>query len=57
MITHMDSGYILAEYIEMYATPTIELDDFIGRKGIASFYDKKVITPKYFQRGKITNLT
>jgi len=48
-----DSGYILAEYIELYATPTIELDDFIGRKGIASFYDRKVITPGYFQRGAL----
>ena len=52
-----DSGYILAEYIELYATPTIELDDFISRKGIASFYDKKVITSEYFQRGEIINLS
>jgi len=52
-----DSGYILAEYIELYATPTIELDDFIGRKGIASFFDKRVITPGYFKRGRISNMS
>jgi len=51
-----DAGYVLAKYIEVYATPTLEFSDFIGRKGIASFYDKKVIVPTYYKRGKVLNL-
>lgn len=48
-----DAGYIVADFVSLYATPTVELDDFIGRKGLASFYDKKVITPQYYIRGTV----
>lgn len=31
----LDTGYVYAPYIPIYTTPTIVLDDFLGRKGIA----------------------
>lgn len=34
----LDTGYVYAPYIPLYTTPTIILDDFIGRKGIGTQY-------------------
>jgi len=41
-------GYIFAPYILAFTTPTVMLDDFIARKGIASRYGKKVIDGRFF---------
>jgi len=47
-------GYIFAPYIMAFTTPTIMLDDFVGRKGIASRYGKKAIEGKFFCTSSIT---
>lgn len=47
-------GYIFAPYILAFTTATIMLDDFVGRKGMASRYGKKSIDGKFFCTGTIT---
>lgn len=47
-------GYILAPYILAFTTPTVMLDDFIGRKGIASRYGKKAIDGRFFCNGTVS---
>ncbi len=41
-------GYIFAPYILAFTTPTVMLDDFQARKGIASRYGKKSIDGRFF---------
>ena len=48
-----ETGYIWSPYIPMYTTPTVMLDDFIARRGIASRYGKKAVNSKFFVNGKI----
>jgi len=53
-----ETGYIWAPYIPMYTTPTVMLDDFIGRRGIASRYGKKAVNSRFFVNGQVsTTLT
>jgi hypothetical protein len=47
-------GYIFAPYILAYTTPTVMLDDFLGRKGIASRYGKKSIDGRFFCTGSVS---
>lgn len=51
------SGYIYAPWLMLFTTPTITLDDFINRKGIASSYAKKVINSRYYAKIKMSNFT
>lgn len=48
-----ETGYVWAPYIPIYTTPTVMLDDFIGRRGIASRYGKKVVNSRFFVNGTI----
>lgn len=48
-----ETGYIHAPYI-MAHTIKVELDDFIGRKAIASRYGKKKVNGKFYCKGTIT---
>jgi hypothetical protein len=48
-----ETGYVWAPYIPMYTTPTVMLDDFVGRRGIASRYGKKAVNSKFFCNGQI----
>lgn len=34
--TFLEAGYVYAPYIPLYTTPMIVLDDFVGRKGLAT---------------------
>jgi len=47
-------GFIFAPYILAFTTATIMLDDFIGRKGMASRYGKKAIDGNFYCKGSIT---
>lgn len=47
-------GYIFAPYILAFTTATIMLDDFVGRKGMASRYGKKSIDGNFYCTGSIT---
>jgi len=51
----LDAGYVYAPFIPMYATPTVILDDFIARKGIATQYGTKAINPKFYSTGEVIN--
>lgn len=50
----LDTGYVYAPYIPLYTTPTVILDDFIARKGMATSYGKKAINGNFYAIGKIT---
>jgi hypothetical protein len=47
-------GFIFAPYILAFTTATIMLDDFIGRKGMASRYGKKAIDGRFYCTGSVT---
>lgn len=49
----LEAGYVYAPYIPLYTTPTIVLDDFIGRKGLATQYGKKSVNPLFYVTGEI----
>lgn len=51
----LDAGYVYTPYIPLYATPTIILDDFVGRKGLATQYGKKPINAKFYAKGVVLN--
>lgn len=53
-ISMWEVGYIFAPYILAFTTPTVMLDDFLGRKGIASRYGKKSIDGRFFINNTIT---
>lgn len=46
--TFIDAGYVYAPYIPLYTTPTITLDDFIVRTGMATQYGKRVVNPRFY---------
>jgi len=49
----LDAGYVYAPYLPLYTTPTIYLDDFIGRKGLGTAYGKKAVNPRFYATGQI----
>jgi hypothetical protein len=51
----LDTGYVYSPYIPLYTTPTIILDDFIGRKGIGTQYGKKTINSLFYVTGTLVN--
>lgn len=51
----LDTGYVYSPYIPLYTTPTIILDDFIGRKGIGTQYGKKTVNSLFYVKGILIN--
>lgn len=51
--TLLDAGLIFAPYLLFFATEPVMLDDFLGRRGFASFYGKKMVNANMYVRGKI----
>lgn len=51
----VDAGLIYAPYMPFFATETIMLDDFLGRRGFATTYGKKTVNSDLYVRGKIIN--
>ena len=51
----LEAGYVYAPYIPLYTTPTVVLDDFIGRKGMATQYGKRVVNPRFYATGKVVS--
>lgn len=49
------TGYVFAPWILLYTTPNIELDDFMTRKGFASYYGKRMVNSKMYSKLVITN--
>lgn len=52
--TFLDAGYVYAPYIPFYTTPTVVLDDFIARKGMATQWGKRKINGRFYCRGTVT---
>lgn len=44
----LDAGYVYAPWIPFYSTPTIVLDDFLGRKGLLTHYGKKPVNGLFY---------
>ncbi|MCG8435866.1 MAG: hypothetical protein MJA83_17725 [Gammaproteobacteria bacterium] len=53
-VSMWEVGYIFAPYILAFTTPTVMLDDFVGRKGIASRYGKKSIDGRFYAKSSVT---
>lgn len=53
--SYTETGYIYAPWIPIYFTPTVYLDDMIGRKGLMSEYAKKPVNGLFYSRGKIVH--
>ena len=51
----MDAGYVFSPYIPLVTTPTVVLDDFLGRKGAMTQYGVKAINNKFYSTGQILN--
>lgn len=47
-------GFIFAPYILAFTTATIMLDDFVGRKGMASRYGKKAVDGNFYCSGSVS---
>ena len=54
--TLIDAGLIYAPYLLFFATETIMLEDFLGRRGFATTYGKRMINPDLYVRGRITKV-
>jgi hypothetical protein len=53
----LDAGYVYAPFIPLYTTPTVLLDDFLGRKGLATRFGKKFVNGRYYSKGTIVTST
>jgi hypothetical protein len=51
----LDAGYVYAPYIPLFTTPTVILDDFLGRKGMATQYGTKAVNPNFYATGTVLN--
>jgi len=49
----LDTGYIWAPYLLLYTTPTIVLEDMIGRKGMMQRTGKKVVNNNFYATGSV----
>lgn len=52
--TFLDAGYTYAPYLPIFASQLIMLDDFVGRRGFATSYGKRMNNNKLYIKGKIT---
>ena len=50
----LDTGYIWAPYLMLYTTPTIVLEDMIGRKGMMQRTGLKVVNSNFYATGSVT---
>lgn len=48
------TGFIHAVYLGLYTTPTVTLDDFISRKGMATRAAQKMINSRMYSFGRVT---
>ncbi len=50
----LEAGYVYAPYIPFYTTPSVILDDFIVRKGMATQWGRRKVNGRFYARGQIT---
>ena len=51
--TLIDTGFVYSPYMMFYNTELVMLDDFMGRRGYATSYAKRMIEPNLYVRGTI----
>lgn len=49
----LEAGYVYAPYIPLYTTPTVVLDDFVARKGLATQYGKLAVNSLFYITGMV----
>lgn len=52
--TFLEAGFVYAPYIPFYTTPTVVLDDFISRKGMATQWGRRKVNGRFYARGTVT---
>lgn len=52
--TFLEAGYVYAPYIPFYTTPSVVLDDFVVRKGMATQWGKRKVNGRFYSRGVVT---
>ena len=52
--TFLEAGFVYAPYIPFYTTPTVVLDDFLARKGMATQWGRKKVNGRFYCRGTVT---
>ena len=52
----VDAGFILADYLPIFSTSMVMLDDFVGRRGFASIYGTKMVNNRMYVAGKVVNM-
>jgi len=50
----LEAGYVYAPYIPFYTTPTVILDDFIARKGMATQWGRRRVNGRFYANGTVT---
>ena len=53
----LDAGYVYAPYLPLYTTPTVVMDDFVFRKGMATSYGQVMLNNKLYAKGVITEFS
>jgi hypothetical protein len=51
----LEAGYVYAPYIPLYTTPTIVLDDTMGRKALGTHFGKRPVNPLFYVTGQIAS--
>jgi hypothetical protein len=49
----LDAGYVYAPYLPIFATSLLMMDDFVGRRGFATSYGKKMLNNLFYVKGNI----
>lgn len=52
----LDAGYVLGDYLPIFSSQMVMLDDFVGRRGYASLYGTRMINNGMYVRGTITRI-
>lgn len=52
--TFLEAGYVYAPYIPFYTTPSVVLDDFVVRKGMATQWGRRKVNGRFYCRGQVT---
>ena len=52
----LDAGYVYAPYLPVFATSLLMMEDFVGRRGFATSYGKRMLNNAVFVKGTITEV-
>lgn len=52
----LDAGFVLGDYLPLFASQMVMLEDFVGRRGYASLYGTRMINNGMYVKGTITHL-